>query len=751
MAKFNQNIWTLFYIILFLSFLVLGNLAFFTFSQTKSSFKNEQEVLVETVAENINNILLQYESIFDIVNQNIYEKNLLKNEKKLQKYFDTILHLNTNLAGFGVFDKNGNILAASKNVKKEKLPNMLKNKYTKDDFLKALQNDTMVIGRTYFVKAVGSVVIPIRKAFKDQNGNVLFVTTAGLKVQPDSTIFKSKIRFSEIVIIRDHDRYIQFKDFSIDTYKKQIPKDIMTKFEESIKVACGITKKQLNDNKTTNTLVFKYFDNKRELVSFAYLKRYNLWILAKTDCNVIYKAFAEKFSIFIVLYIVVWGIIYYLFKVIDRSNETQKKVLKDQAVHDYLTGLYNRYYLTDMFNNSSNFLYKDYTLFFIDLDNFKSINDNFGHVIGDKLLKEVSKRLQDISKEKPQRKVIRYSGDEFLFIFEYLNDKDIAYYAEKITSQLSKQYTISDISFLITCSMGISKFPDDGDSFDEVKINADIAMYHSKKFKNTWTIFNPKQKQKYIQNIQIEQELKKAIENDELYMVYQPQVNSFGDIVGVEALVRWENKKLGFVPPDKFINVAENSALIYDIGDFIVDRTLKDICEIFDKTKKSFRVSVNVSAKQFLKDDFEETLVKKILDSNIKNSHICIEITESLFVSDKEKVIKILNNLKESFITVSMDDFGTGYSSLSMLKDLPVDEVKIDKSFVDDITVDENDKKLVQSIIYISNILGKTILAEGVETKEQKDLLDTLGCELYQGYYFYKPLKKEELVEVLKG
>ena len=445
-----------------------------------------------------------------------------------------------------------------------------------------------------------------------------------------------------------------------------------------------------------------------------------------------------------------FSIIYYLFKIIDRYNEQQKKALKDQAVKDYLTGLYNRFYIEELLSKNQA-SYDKYTLFFIDLDNFKSINDNFGHAIGDELLKNVAFRLKSIEKENNIRKIIRYSGDEFLFLFEYLDDKKINLYAKKIISHLSKTYTISDISIIVTCSIGIASFPNDGKSFDEVKINADIALYRSKRIKNSYTIYKDEYKNEYIQNLKIEQELKKAIKNNELYMVYQPQVNRLGDIVGVEALVRWESKKLGFVPPDRLVSVAENSALIYELGDYIIKKTLSDICDIFDKTKKEFRVSINISPKQFLKDDFKEDLVKKIQNSNITNRCICLEITESLFISDKNRVIELLKGIKNNGINISLDDFGTGYSSLSLLKDLPIDEVKIDKSFVDDILTDENAKNLVQSIIYITKTLGKITLAEGVELKEQKDLLDDLGCNLFQGYYYYKPLKKEELIEILKS
>jgi EAL domain-containing protein (putative c-di-GMP-specific phosphodiesterase class I) len=247
----------------------------------------------------------------------------------------------------------------------------------------------------------------------------------------------------------------------------------------------------------------------------------------------------------------------------------------------------------------------------------------------------------------------------------------------------------------------------------------------------------------------IEQELRAAIKKDELWMVYQPQINIDGTLYGVEALIRWQNKKLGFVGPDKFISVAEESGLMRELGEFIIKRSLKEINIIKKELDVNFSLSINISVIQLMEFDFLENILKMINDEKFDKCKLTLEITESLSIQDLDKVLPILHAIREEGIEISLDDFGTGYSSLSVLKDLPINELKIDKSFVDEILYDDSEKVLVQSIINIGKNFGMKTLAEGVENIEQIKVLKEAQCDIFQGFYYSKPLKKNDLVKFL--
>ena len=241
------------------------------------------------------------------------------------------------------------------------------------------------------------------------------------------------------------------------------------------------------------------------------------------------------------------------------------------------------------------------------------------------------------------------------------------------------------------------------------------------------------------------QGLKYGLERDEFYMLYQPKVDHQGYPLGVEALIRWENKSLGFVGPDKFISVAENSGDMIAIGDFIILKTLSDIAELNNNVSKKLTLSLNISVKQFLQDDFIDKLTRSLKQTDFDPNNLIIEITETLFIEDIFGVNDTLNQVKKMGIKISLDDFGTGYSSLSLLTKLPIDELKIDKSFVDEIQQDPNAKSMAEGIIAIGKKLDLIIVAEGVETLEQLTELNSIGCDVYQGYYFAKPLTIEDL------
>ena len=264
-------------------------------------------------------------------------------------------------------------------------------------------------------------------------------------------------------------------------------------------------------------------------------------------------------------------------------------------------------------------------------------------------------------------------------------------------------------------------------------------------------IFEDALKEEYLRTALIEQELKLALQREEFYLCYQPQVYSDGRLHGVEALIRWRNDKLGEVSPMEFIPIAETTGIIKDIGRYVINRSLREMGELMEHLGRRFHLSINVSAKQFAQQDFVSCVMDEVSASKVENELVCVEITETTFIKDQRHVNDILNDLRRRKIQVSLDDFGTGYSSMGILRNLPIDELKIDKSFIDEIAVDEHAKQIVYSITIIARSLGFKIVAEGVESLEQKSILDEFACDIYQGYLFAKPLSYDELLEKLEA
>lgn len=380
----------------------------------------------------------------------------------------------------------------------------------------------------------------------------------------------------------------------------------------------------------------------------------------------------------------------------------------------------------------------------MDLDHFKNINDNFGHEYGDLLLVQLAKRLHQVV---PNNAVIvRHGGDEFVIFTHITQENALLNLAQTIIEKISEPFHIQEVSFSIGACVGIAKYPEHGNSINALLRAADIAMYQSKKMRNSAHMFTPDMQENYLRNARIEQELRTVLEHNELFMMYQPQINLDGNIHGVEALVRWKNPTLGMVPPDQFIPVAETSGQIGKMGRFIISRTLKEMKDVQETLGITFQTSINISVRQFMEVGFLDYFLEMIREYKMNNITITMEITENLFIEDMEYILPLLIEIKRANIQISMDDFGTGYSSLSMLQKLPIDELKIDKSFIDTMVENDTTQKMVQNIIAIGKNFNMHVVAEGVETEAQKALLQSYGCDLFQGYYFAKPLSKEDLM-----
>lgn len=439
---------------------------------------------------------------------------------------------------------------------------------------------------------------------------------------------------------------------------------------------------------------------------------------------------------------------------------TKQKKLEEEVSrlinYDLLTNLVNRTLLKKHISSAieksqKSSLYN--ALLFINLDNFKVVNDKSGHSVGDKLLIESANRIKNSLQKKDI--ISRVGGDEFVVLIE-TDEKDeikaMQIFEEislKILENLKSLYLIDDFEFRVSASIGIKLFNDNKTAAEKLISYADNAMHNAKgNGKNTFCFFNPKLQKMMEKKIRLLDSLKKSVENNLLKIHYQTQIfsNSKEAIVGVEALIRWNHNTQGMISPAEFIPLAEESGLIIPLGSWIIDEVCQQI-KIWeaDSVKKHWRVSINVSSKQFEKDDFVR-VVKAIVDkNNINPNKLRLELTESLVIKNIDKVLERLHQLKEMGFSLSIDDFGTGYSSLSYLKKLPLDELKIDQSFIRDLTTDINDEIIIETIITIGEKFGFEVIAEGVETVEQYNKLTELGCKYFQGYLFSKPVSVEQL------
>ncbi len=423
------------------------------------------------------------------------------------------------------------------------------------------------------------------------------------------------------------------------------------------------------------------------------------------------------------------------------------------AHFDALTGLPNRVLLFDRIAQALKEARRDggkVAVLFIDLDRFKVINDSLGHSFGDEVLRLVARRLQGVVRESDT--VGRLGGDEFLIVARQAKEpNDAAQVADKVVAQLGKPIVVSGQSFVVTPSVGISLYPDDAEDAEGLIRCADIAMYNAKESgRNAYRFVTREMGTKSRDRMDLEGSLRHAIAENELFLVYQPQVDTVtGEIVGMEALVRWRHPQEGLILPGRFLPVAEESGLIGAMGDWVLAEACAQIRRWKDRFGLRIPVAVNVSGAQF-RDGLLPDKIFRLLDANgLAGPELEIEVTEGTLIENIEGATVILNALKQRGVLIALDDFGTGYSSLSYLHRLPIDKLKIDRSFIHDLSLGVSDASVPRAIVGLGRSLGLSVIAEGVETEEQLNLLRDLTCESYQGFLFSRPVPVDQLEPLL--
>ena len=446
------------------------------------------------------------------------------------------------------------------------------------------------------------------------------------------------------------------------------------------------------------------------------------------------------------------GEIYRLARISEDITEKKEAMeeLKLFAYHDILTGLLNRKSFYEIFEKVLSQGKRERNIglraiFFIDLDHFKDVNDSLGHNTGDILLTQVAKRIGKVTRKSDY--VFRIGGDEFTVLGTLMTEEtDAAIIAEKILKTLSEPFTIGEHQISLGASVGIALFPRDGEDIHSLIRKADSALYEAKRDRNAYRFYTKEMQDNAVQRLRLISELREAMHLGELDLYFQPQNNWEGKIIGSEALLRWNSGKLGNIPPATFIPLAEETGLILPIGNWVIEKACEYIVDWRKEGHPVIPVSINISPKQLKEEDLVPRLKECMGDYNVSMDELHLEITESSFMEDPTQTLQRITRLAEEGFTISIDDFGTGYSSLSYLKNLPVKTVKIDRSFVIGVPHNERDVSLLKAIIHMILGLQLRVLAEGVDSEDQRRFLLEHNCGVIQGYYFSKPLPSREFL-----
>ena len=450
--------------------------------------------------------------------------------------------------------------------------------------------------------------------------------------------------------------------------------------------------------------------------------------------------------------LIMWLVFWATFLLNSMINKLKEKNISMQhmVLHDALTNLPNRFLLQDRIEQTIKNSRRNNTAFaiiVIDLNRFKDINDTLGHHFGDAVLIAVSDALQDNLRESDT--AARLGGDEFAILVPDVNQSSLVTVIDHLKNAFHRDYELGDHKLYIDVSMGVAFYPEHGTDAAILSQRAEMAMYIAKQTGSTFSVYSPENDNACIERLKLSSELRKAIENEEFELYYQPQFNcSNGKSDFLEALIRWHHPENGLIPPTEFIHLAENMGLIHNLSQWVIKAAIQQ-CAKWRASGFDFKVAINLSAWD-IQESSLPSCIQRLLDANqVPNNSLIIEVTETVMMSNVKRASKILQELHDSGIKIALDDFGTGFSSLNHLRHFPIDEVKIDRSFVSSMLSNPDDLALVKAIIDLSHDLKINVVAEGVETLHEAHILNELNCDRLQGYHYSKPIPADQVLTCL--
>lgn len=756
--QYKKNIWLIYYVFLVLGLAYLVATAYSRWEEIQKNSATELSYLNRIFSSSVTLSFDQQEIMLDLLGRQILSDKPADNTIRTQRLLDSILQQNKSLLAFGLADLEGHISVGSSNLDLSRMPNLKEQENSRKSFNKAMHLKRMVLGRTYFLTALDDLVIPIRKGIWDSDNRVIGVMTAGIKPRellPRLDAMNQHVSDDapyRLQVFHDYDFYYAYvsgvKDKSVlrKIIDEPMSPEYLEMLDKAIQDQKGLSLEKLRSASAPVVFSAHDKDGKVNQHSMVYLPKYQLWSCAILPREFLLTQLYHSLVFYVFTFLVVFGLAFLMFRRVDAVEQKNHRELVRQASQDFLTGLSNRQYLRVAETQWINDQARPFAVFFIDLDNFKNINDSHGHSYGDVLLKQVADRLLLICSD--TELVCRQGGDEFIVLSHDSDEASVTKLAQAILKAIAAPYYVEKYNFVMGASIGVARYPDDGGSFEELFSAADTAMYQAKNVKNSFNIFSGELREQLMDTTYIQQALPQALSAGELSLVYQPQVMDSESPVGVEALIRWKQGDKGMIPPDRFIPVSEGNGMIIDIGHFVMDQALMDMSRLTSNQGcTELLLSINVSIRQLQENGFVDRLAARLSESEFPAQQLTLEITEGIFIDDLQYMIPVLNQIRSLGVKLSLDDFGTGYSSLSLLKQLPIDELKIDKSFIENITTHDEDRLMVLNIIDIAQNLGIQVVAEGIEQEEQSRMLIDLGCNLQQGYYFCKPVELEQLIE----
>jgi len=761
----KSNISTLFvliYIGVFVAITAVTSFFYIDIEQNATNnIKTEMRFANKFISNTIYADLKQNSTLMQIIGQEILAHDpKLESREYLTNYLTTIINRSNNdqIVAIGVSSTDGQIQAISNVGLDKKLPNLRKIAPTVRTFNDIDNTGKVSIGRTYFapflLNGTGSWVVPIRMLIQDGDANKAIVS-AGISTSLFDSLWDSiNPKFNISTYILRDDNYVQFSnndDISNDIlYNSVLPQTCTTHTDVYI---------------TSQSTVKCTVLDKETLAFTTHNEFFNFTTITTVGMNTLDDLMSVEYNALLIKYLVSILVSSVLFSLGLYLTTSHKRKLEYQATNDSLTSLPNRealhLLLNDHISKANNST--EIALFFIDLDDFKEVNDTYDHSVGDQLLIEVANRLKGILRSTDF--VARLGGDEFVVVTtNSSNRRRNRMSTTEVATQIQKATTdaiiINDIPIYVNSSVGIATFPNHATTTSDLLRKADIAMYESKVLgKNQAITFSIDLEVSTLRNNEMRRRLRESVLNDNFYVLFQPQVCSENNqLIGFESLVRWNDDVFTDVGPAVFIPIIESMNLINELGEFVLDESLKFFSEykrkagcrfegcLYRKKNAVCKISVNVSSLQFNNDKLLDTIQSALIRYDLQPSELVIEVTESALVSDTIETESV-NALHELGVGIAIDDFGTGYSSLKKLSTLPVDIIKIDKSFIDSIGMGDKNEFVIDTVVSLSKRLNAIIIAEGVETKEQYELLRKKDAKIIiQGYVIARPTSSYELL-----
>ena len=647
MKVLHKNLWTLFLLFVLASTFMFAAVLWQRADSIYQSYDERQSNLVVLVNNALHSLFVSQGMLLDLLGQQLLQDGSLIDRVHSVPILDAMLSVSDGIVLFALSKPDGTMIAVSSNLLQiARLPNLQDGEATGDSFRYALETDKLVLGRTYYLPTLEEWIIPVRKRITDHNGQVVGVMSAGLRLGKASHFFNQDIHSGihhDVLLLRDRDYYLQYLSSEWMDQNIAFNRPVAASLLHQVLRDSGLTLEQAKSS--ASPVQYLNVVNRRQARTrgFAlYNPEYELWVLSEIEQGFLHKQWLAIGIFYLPILLVIQFLAFLGFYHIHRTEIARHKELMFQATHDQLTRLPNRYYLAEQvqgwFAGQQRF-----AMLFVDMDNFKGVNDGFGHECGDRVLQEITARLQQVVGR--QDLLARLGGDEFVVLTRNADTDSLLALARRLISIAERDFQVGHFSFSLGVSVGAACYPEHGTDFNSLMQAADIAMYEAKKHRNSVRIFVPTMQHDYLSKIQIEQRLRNAMNNHELYMMYQPKVDINGTLKGVEALVRWENAELGFVPPDQFIAVAEAAGLMPELGQFILHTVLQDMVQLQRELQVKFPVAVNISVKQFFREHFVRDVLHSIDAAGMARNQVILEITENVFIDDMDLVVDLLRAL----------------------------------------------------------------------------------------------------------